>query len=80
MLCAPSTTSLLVTQKPGAIKSTFSYGAPYVFAQSGLYENSKWDNGDNTMQCTRRPDILKFWLMWKGKVSGAPAPKPSKYS
>jgi len=47
---------------------TFGYGANYLFDPTDLYDK-KYDNGDATIQTARRPEIFKFWFMWKIKVS-----------
>ena len=69
MLAAPFSMSIVVSKESRKFKDTFSTNADYVFDQCDCYDHDKWDNGDNTMQCTRRPDIIKIWFMWKAKVS-----------
>ncbi|MEQ2283768.1 Acidic amino acid decarboxylase gadl1, partial [Ameca splendens] len=39
-------------------------GATYLFQQDKFYDVS-YDTGDKSVQCSRKPDAFKFWLMWK---------------
>ena len=71
MLAAPFSMSVVVTRDDRILKDAFSTNAAYVFDQCDSYDHDKWDNGDSTMQCTRRPDIIKIWFMWKAKVSAS---------
>ncbi|CAG7723111.1 unnamed protein product [Allacma fusca] len=66
-LSAPFVSTILVTKEERIMKKTFSFNSDLLFIPSPLYNNSKWDNGDNTMQTTRRPDIIKIWFLWKAK-------------
>ncbi|CAG7731203.1 unnamed protein product [Allacma fusca] len=66
-LSAPFVTTILVTREENIIRKSFSFNSDLLFVPSPLYNNSKWDNGDNTMQTSRRPDIIKLWFMWKAK-------------
>ena len=47
---------------------TFGAAAAVVFEPTLLYD-TKYDNGDYTIQTSRRGEIFKFWFMWKVKVS-----------
>ncbi|KAM7382401.1 hypothetical protein PAMP_002130 [Pampus punctatissimus] len=38
--------------------------ASYLFQQDKFYDVS-YDTGDKSVQCSRKPDAFKFWLMWK---------------
>lgn len=38
--------------------------ATYLFQQDKFYDVS-YDTGDKSIQCGRKPDAFKFWLMWK---------------
>jgi len=68
MLGAPFCITILVTKYERLCFQTFAEQSPYVFEPTDLY-NIKYDNGDSTIQTSRRGDILKFWLMWKIKVN-----------
>ncbi|CAG7734748.1 unnamed protein product [Allacma fusca] len=67
MLAAPFITCIIVTRESNKIKNSFRADAAVIYAQGPSYDHHKWDTGDNTLQTTRRPDILKIWLMWKVK-------------
>uniref|UniRef100_A0A6Q2Z694 Glutamate decarboxylase like 1 n=1 Tax=Esox lucius TaxID=8010 RepID=A0A6Q2Z694_ESOLU len=41
-----------------------SANASYLFQQDKFYDIS-YDTGDKSIQCSRKPDAFKFWLMWK---------------
>ncbi|NXO02273.1 GADL1 decarboxylase, partial [Rhinopomastus cyanomelas] len=56
--------ALLVRGNPGLLKQCHSAEAAYLFQQDKFYDVS-YDTGDKSIQCSRRPDAFKFWLMWK---------------
>jgi glutamate/tyrosine decarboxylase-like PLP-dependent enzyme len=59
----PLITSFFLTKHPGILKTTNrGGGAEYLFHE---YDNSEWDTGTYSLQCGRRADILKFWLLWR---------------
>jgi len=39
-------------------------GSHYIFHE---YENAEFDTGKKSLQCGRKVDSLKFWLLWKSK-------------
>lgn len=39
-------------------------GSHYIFHE---YENADFDTGKKSLQCGRKVDSLKFWLLWKAK-------------
>ena len=41
-------------------------GAEYLFQPDKHYD-VRYDTGDKTLQCGRRPDAFKLWLGWKAK-------------
>jgi len=41
--------------------------AEYLFQPDKHYD-VRYDTGDKTIQCGRRPDAFKLWLGWKAKV------------
>jgi len=47
----------------GALAATNGAKANYLFQPDKKYV--EMDTGDKTIQCGRRPDAFKFWLMWK---------------
>jgi hypothetical protein len=50
------------------LAESHSAAATYLFQQDKFYDTSL-DTGDKHVQCGRRADVLKFWLMWKAKVT-----------
>jgi glutamate/tyrosine decarboxylase-like PLP-dependent enzyme len=59
----PLITSFFLTKHPGILKNTNrGGGSEYLFHE---YDNSEWDTGTYSLQCGRRADILKFWLLWR---------------
>ena len=40
--------------------------APYLFQPDRFYDVS-YDTGDKTIQCGRKVDAFKLWLMWKAR-------------
>ena len=43
-----------------------SANARYLFQQDKFYDVS-YDTGDKSVQCGRKVDVFKLWLMWKAK-------------
>jgi glutamate/tyrosine decarboxylase-like PLP-dependent enzyme len=59
----PLITSFFLTKHSGILRdANRGGGAEYLFHG---YENSDWDTGTYSLQCGRRADILKFWLLWR---------------
>jgi glutamate/tyrosine decarboxylase-like PLP-dependent enzyme len=59
----PLITSFFLTKHAGILKNTNrGGGSEYLFHE---YDNSEWDTGTYSLQCGRRADILKFWLLWR---------------
>lgn len=59
----PLMTSFFLTKHAGILKNTNrGGGSEYLFHE---YDNSEWDTGTYSLQCGRRGDILKFWLLWR---------------
>lgn len=59
----PLITSFFLTQHAGILRNTNrGGGTEYLFHE---YDNSDWDTGTYSLQCGRRADILKFWLLWR---------------
>lgn len=59
----PLITSFFLTKHAGILRNTNrGGGSEYLFHE---YDNSEWDTGTYSLQCGRRADILKFWLLWR---------------
>ncbi len=57
--------SFILCKHPGMLKQTNQGGGnEYIFHD---YDNSDWDTGTYSLQCGRRPDIFKLWLLWKSR-------------
>lgn len=48
----------------GLLKRCHSASATYLFQQDKFYDLNL-DIGDKSLQCSRKVDCLKLWLMWK---------------
>ncbi|XP_014842137.1 PREDICTED: acidic amino acid decarboxylase GADL1-like [Poecilia mexicana] len=56
--------AFLVRDKTHLLQRCHSARASYLFQQDKFYDLS-YDTGDKSVQCSRKPDAFKFWLMWK---------------
>uniref|UniRef100_H2ZUT1 Glutamate decarboxylase like 1 n=1 Tax=Latimeria chalumnae TaxID=7897 RepID=H2ZUT1_LATCH len=56
--------AFLVKGNTGLLKECHSACASYLFQQDKFYD-VEYDIGDKSIQCSRRADAFKFWLMWK---------------
>ncbi|XP_012697185.2 cysteine sulfinic acid decarboxylase [Clupea harengus] len=54
----------LVRDTTNLLQKCHSASATYLFQQDKFYDMSL-DTGDKTIQCGRKVDCLKLWLMWK---------------
>lgn len=66
MLAAPQQCSTLLTKHKNVLAACHSASAQYLFQKDKFYDTS-FDTGDKHIQCGRRADVFKFWLMWKAK-------------
>ena len=64
MLGAPQQCALIVTRHDGLMHSCNSAAATYLFQQDKFYDVS-YDTGDKSIQCGRKVDAFKLWVMWK---------------
>ncbi|KAM3617405.1 uncharacterized protein V6R79_005721 [Siganus canaliculatus] len=69
VLLLPDTTNLL--------KRCHSASATYLFQQDKFYDVNL-DIGDKSVQCSRKVDCLKLWLMWKAVGSNGLAERVDK--
>ncbi|XP_034029405.1 acidic amino acid decarboxylase GADL1-like [Thalassophryne amazonica] len=56
--------AFLVRDKTNLLQRCHSAQASYLFQEDKFYDVS-YDTGDKSVQCSRKPDAFKFWLMWK---------------
>ncbi|XP_048733038.2 cysteine sulfinic acid decarboxylase-like [Ostrea edulis] len=66
MMGAPLQSSSFLTKHKNLLPSCHSANAAYLFQQDKFYDVS-YDTGDKSIQCGRKNDSLKLWLMWKAK-------------
>lgn len=69
--------SALVIKEKGLLDACNGCKAEYLFQPDKLYDTS-FDIGDRTIQCGRRNDVLKLWLMWKGRGDSGMASRIDK--
>ncbi|XP_049530222.1 cysteine sulfinic acid decarboxylase [Anopheles darlingi] len=65
-LGAPLQCSVLVVQERGLLHECNAANADYLFQQDKFYDIS-YDTGDKSVQCGRKVDAFKFWLMYKAR-------------
>lgn len=66
MLGAPLQCSVFLTKHKGILHRCNCASATYLFQQDKFYDVS-YDTGDMSVQCGRKVDAFKLWLMWKAR-------------
>uniref|UniRef100_A0A8D9B1X8 Cysteine sulfinic acid decarboxylase n=1 Tax=Cacopsylla melanoneura TaxID=428564 RepID=A0A8D9B1X8_9HEMI len=66
MLGAPLQCSILLIKEKGLLHQSNASAATYLFQQDKFYDVS-FDTGDKSIQCGRKVDAFKLWLMWKAR-------------
>ncbi|KAK2179016.1 hypothetical protein NP493_519g05084 [Ridgeia piscesae] len=66
MMGAPLQCCAFLTKETGILQQAHSANASYLFQQDKFYDVS-YDTGDKSLQCGRKVDVLKVWMMWKAK-------------
>lgn len=66
MMGSPLQTAAFFTRHKNLLPPCHSANAAYLFQQDKFYDVS-YDTGDKSIQCGRKNDSLKLWLMWKAK-------------
>ncbi|XP_044207782.1 cysteine sulfinic acid decarboxylase isoform X2 [Thunnus albacares] len=64
VLLLKDTTPFISTCPQNLLKQCHSANATYLFQQDKFYDVNL-DVGDKSVQCSRKVDCLKLWLMWK---------------
>ncbi|XP_052804470.1 cysteine sulfinic acid decarboxylase-like isoform X2 [Mya arenaria] len=64
MSAAPLQCSVLVLKQKGLLEDCNRFRAEYLFQPDKNY-NTEYDIGDKTVQCGRKVDALKLWVMWR---------------
>jgi glutamate decarboxylase len=67
LLCAPQQCSTFLLKDEKIASEAHATNATYLFQKDKFYDASQYDTGDKHIQCGRRADVFKFWLMWKAK-------------
>lgn len=65
-LGVPLQCSMLLVRQKGILHECNSTQAQYLFQQDKFYDVS-YDTGDKSVQCGRKVDVFKFWLMLKAR-------------
>lgn len=69
-LGVPLQCSMFLTKERGLLHECNSAAATYLFQEDRFYDTS-YDTGDKSIQCGRKVDVFKFWLMLKARgISG----------
>ncbi|KAM6967398.1 cysteine sulfinic acid decarboxylase [Aplochiton taeniatus] len=56
--------AFMVRNRTSLLQRCHSAHASYLFQQDKFYDVS-YDTGDKSLQCGRKADAFRFWLMWK---------------
>ncbi|XP_058869032.1 cysteine sulfinic acid decarboxylase-like isoform X1 [Acipenser ruthenus] len=64
LMAGLQSSAFLMKDSSGLLKQCHSANATYLFQQDKFYDMS-YDTGDKSIQCGRKVDCLKLWLMWK---------------
>lgn len=65
-LGVPLQCSMFLIKQKGLLHECNSSNAHYLFQQDKFYDTS-FDTGDKSIQCGRKVDVFKFWLMLKAR-------------
>ncbi|XP_071451165.1 cysteine sulfinic acid decarboxylase-like [Hetaerina americana] len=66
MLGAPLQCAVFLVRHEGLMHKCNSASATYLFQQDKFYDAS-YDTGDKSIQCGRKVDAFKLWLMWAAR-------------
>uniref|UniRef100_A0A1B6J8Y7 Glutamate decarboxylase n=1 Tax=Homalodisca liturata TaxID=320908 RepID=A0A1B6J8Y7_9HEMI len=66
MLGAPLQCSVILLKEKELLYKCNSASATYLFQQDKFYDTT-YDTGDKSVQCGRKPDAFKLWLMWRAR-------------
>ncbi|XP_039602686.1 cysteine sulfinic acid decarboxylase isoform X1 [Polypterus senegalus] len=66
MMAGLQCSAFLLKDTSNLLKQCHSANATYLFQQDKFYDIS-YDTGDKSIQCGRKVDCLKLWLMWKAR-------------
>ncbi|XP_040919867.1 cysteine sulfinic acid decarboxylase isoform X2 [Toxotes jaculatrix] len=77
LLAGLQCSALLLKDTTNLLKQCHSANATYLFQQDKFYDVNL-DIGDKSVQCSRKVDCLKLWLMWKAVGSDGLAERVDK--
>ncbi|XP_033759910.1 cysteine sulfinic acid decarboxylase-like [Pecten maximus] len=66
MMGALNQCSVFLTRHKDLLEKSHCARAEYLFQQDKFYDVT-YDTGDKSIQCGRKVDVLKLWVMWKSK-------------
>ncbi|CAH4027522.1 unnamed protein product [Pieris brassicae] len=66
MAGAPLQCSLFLLKERGLLHEANSAAAQYLFQQDKFYD-VRYDTGDKSIQCGRKIDAFKLWMIWKAR-------------
>ncbi|XP_039266440.2 cysteine sulfinic acid decarboxylase-like [Styela clava] len=67
LMMVPQQCSVLLVKRKEIMKECHSLNVPYLFQTDKRAYDPSFDVGHELIQCGRKVDVLKFWLMWKAK-------------
>ncbi|CAH2229192.1 jg1860 [Pararge aegeria aegeria] len=66
MMGAPLQCSVFLLREKGLLHEANAAAAQYLFQQDKFYDVS-YDTGDKSIQCGRKIDAFKLWMIWKAR-------------
>ncbi|CAG9568079.1 unnamed protein product [Danaus chrysippus] len=66
MIGAPLQCSIFLLKEKGLLHEANAAAAQYLFQQDKFYD-VRYDTGDKSVQCGRKIDSFKLWMMWKAR-------------
>ncbi|KAG7261519.1 hypothetical protein CRUP_003358 [Coryphaenoides rupestris] len=69
LMAGQQCSAFMVRDKTGLLQRCHSANAAYLFQTDKFYDIS-YDTGDKSIQCGRKADAFRFWLMWKALGTG----------
>ncbi|XP_045504214.1 glutamate decarboxylase 1 [Colias croceus] len=66
MAGAPLQCSLFLLREKGLLHESNAASAQYLFQQDKFYD-VRYDTGDKSIQCGRKIDAFKLWMIWKAR-------------
>lgn len=66
MMGVPLQCSMFLLREKGLLHEANSAAAQYLFQQDKFYD-VRYDTGDKSIQCGRKIDAFKLWMIWKAR-------------